>query len=455
MKPEDVQKEVLQSKDQLVRLLRAVAHGERLHVLALLVKRQQEFSSLLEETGLSKTALANHLSKLIDGGLIERLERGIYQVTIDGKEFLESLTATYSSSQMREELAKQQLLARYTRGYGSGGELKMEEYVVEKKATYEPAWISYVAAMTGVLKSLGVECDVVDVAGYSGYAFIVNVSKGTTCPSGPTAHGAWDGIHEGTEVLGWRISSVGEEVSYPQGETVTSEDLERARKHFEIVKKGLTSTGRPVILWGIPLPEYGIVNGYSGDAYEVSTYRHLHNEPETPIRYDALQAPGCLEAILFDERIRIPDESDGDAGTVKRAIEMAEGAYALKAYVAGPDAYEEWARVLEEKPGDVIYHGNSYVAACTQEGKACATEFLKRVDDKYQEKPQAPLLKKAMEEYKQASQLMEDYVKVFPFAMEGDLPSDKLSRGADILRNVKSHEENALGYMKQAVKVWE
>jgi hypothetical protein len=356
---------------------------------------------------------------------------------------------------MREKVAKQQLLERYSRGYGSGGELKMEAYVVEKKATYEPAWISYVAAVTGVLKSLGVECDVVDVAGYSGYAFIVNVSKGTTCPSGPTAHRAWDEIHNGSEVFGWKMSSVSEEMSYPLGDTVTSEDLERARKHFEIVKKGLATTGRPVVIWGIPLPEYGIVNGHSGDAYEVSTYRHLNNEPETPIRYDALQAPGCLEAILFDEKIHVPDENERDAGAVRRAIEMAEGAYAPKGYVAGPDAYEEWARVLEEKPGDVIYHGNSYVAACTQEGKACAAEFLERLAEKYKEKPQATLLQKAMGEYRKASQLLEGYVKVFPFAMEGDLPSEKLSKGAGILRDVKPHEEKALDYMKEAVEVWE
>lgn len=455
MKPENIKKEVLESRDQLTRLLKAVAHGERLHVLALLVNRQQEFSSLLEETGLSKTALANHLNQLIDSGLIERPERGVYRITIDGKELLESLAVTYSNSQIREELAKQLLLERYTRGYGSGGELRMEAFIVDKKATYEPAWISYVAAITGVLKSLGVECDVVDVAGYSGYAFIVNVSKGTTCPSGPTAHRAWDEIHEGTEVLGWKMSSISEEVSYPQGETITSEDLDRARKHFEIVKKGLASTGRPVVIWGIPLPEYGIVNGYTGDAYEVSTYRHLNNEPETPIRYDALQAPGCLEAILFDEKTQVLNESERDAGAAKRAIVMAEGTYAPKGYVAGPDAYEEWARVLEEKPGEVIYHGNSYVAVCTQEGKACATEFLKRLAEKYRERPQAPLLRKAMEEYNQASKLMEDYVKVFPFAMEGDLPSGKLVKGAGILRDVKPHEQKALDHMREAIKVWE
>lgn len=451
----DIQRTVLESRDDLARMLRAVAHDKRLQLLALVVEGRQEFAGLLKATGLSKTALANHLGQLIDSGLIERFERGNYQLTADGRGLLESLVGTYKESQVREKAERQRLLESYSRGYDIGGDVRMESYEIDRKAKYEPGEISYVAAVTGVLKSLGVECDAVDVAGYSGYAFIVNVSKGMTCPSGPTAHRAWDDIHKGTEVFGWSVTSISEDVSYPRGETVTSEDLERARKHFELVKNGLVQTKRPVVIWGIPVPEYGIVNGYSGDSYEVSTFRRLIDEPDAPIRYDALQAPGCLEALFFEQEIPVPDTSQRDLEAVERAAQMAEGVYAPKGYAAGPEAYEEWARVLEGSPGKINYHGNSYVGACTCEGKAFATEFLRRMADRYKERPQGERLHMASKEYEQAQQLMKEFVGTFPFAMEGELSSEKLTKGAAILREVKPHEAEALDSLRKAVEVWE
>lgn len=452
---EDIQRTVLESQDDLARMLRAVAHDKRLQLLALVVEGRQEFAGLVKATGLSKTALANHLGQLIDSGLIERLERGNYQLTADGKGLLESLVGTYKESQARERAARQRLLESYSRGYSTGGSVKMDSYEIDKKAEYEPAWISYVAAIAGVLKSLGVESDATDVAGYSGYAFVVNVSKGMTCPSGPTALHVWDEIHEGTQVFGWSVNSISEDVSYPRQETVTAEDLERVRKHFELVKNGLVRTKRPAVIWGIPVPEYGIVNGYSGDSYEVSTFRRLSDEPDAPIRYDALQAPGCLEAIFFEQEMPVSDVVQRDLEAVERAAQMAEGAQALKGYTAGPDAYEEWAAVLEGSPDQVNYHGNSYVGACVCEGKAFAAEFLRRMAVRYEKRPQGEPLGIAAKEYEQAQQLMEEFVAVFPFAMEGELPGEKLAKGAAILRKVRPHETEALGSLRRAAEVWE
>jgi hypothetical protein len=36
---------------------------------------------------------------------------------------------------------------------------------------YRPAWLTWVASATTCLNALGIECDRVDVAGFSGYAF--------------------------------------------------------------------------------------------------------------------------------------------------------------------------------------------------------------------------------------------------------------------------------------------
>jgi len=61
----------------------------------------------------------------------------------------------------------------------------------------------------------------------------------------------------------------------------------------------------------------------------------------------------------------------------------------------------------------------------------------------------------AVKEYERAQQLMEEFVAVFPFAMEGELPGEKLAKGAAILRKVRPHEAEALGSLRKAVEVWE
>ena len=83
-----------------------MAHDKRLQLLALVVGGRQEFAGLLKATGLSKTALANHLSQLSDSGLIERLERGSYQLTADGRGLLGLIVEAYKDSQARERAAR-------------------------------------------------------------------------------------------------------------------------------------------------------------------------------------------------------------------------------------------------------------------------------------------------------------------------------------------------------------
>jgi hypothetical protein len=64
----------------------------------------------------------------------------------------------------------------------------MNNYEIDKRAEIVPTWASYIGVVTAMLNAVGAKTDVVDVGGYTGYAFIVNVSESDTCPSGPTAH---------------------------------------------------------------------------------------------------------------------------------------------------------------------------------------------------------------------------------------------------------------------------
>ncbi len=436
---------------QASKLVKASAHPARLKVMALLAEGPREFGALQADVGLSKTALANHMNQMVEMGLVGRRERGRYILTEDGVHLLEAIGGFYAGSRSREERNAKRTMSQYAmpRAYEEESKLGSPEPIIA------PSWISYTGAVSGALKAMGKDRDVTDVAGYTGYAFVLNVSRGQTCLSGPTALGVWDDITEATSVLGFRANAWCSDKGFPEteGGPLSAYDRERAKKVFGMIKREIDA-GRPVVLWGLPIPEYGIVKGYRGDSYLVSTCRHAAGQPDDPVRYDELQAPGCMHLVAFGGKVK--GEPD-DREAVRRAVKMAEGRWARPRYAAGPGAYEEWASVLEggeNRDGALTYLGQSYVTACYREGRRNAAEFLKRLARKHASKPQSKHLVKAAREYGEAERAMVELERLFPFAFDGSLPKDKRKRGAALLRSAKPHEEAAIGHMREALAAW-
>jgi len=443
------------SFERLANFLKSAAHPARMHVLILLQQGNREFSVLMQQTKLSKTALANHMNHLVQMGLVQRVARGEYTLTVDGKELLNAIVAVYKNSIRREEEQREDLLNRYTKSLIAGK--KLSKKVITKEAVYQPCWLSYTGAMAGSLQSLGVDCDVVDVGGYSGYAFLINVSKGMTCPSGPTALPleTWTRIHRGTEKLGWTIEHYEYPDSYPKKEGhPTPEEIEVVNKLFAKIRQEIDQENRPVVLWGLVAPEYGIVNGYEGDSYIISTFRSLVKQPETPIPFHDLKAPGCIDAFFFRDQVRV-DATTACKEALKRALQFAVAEVPiLDNYSAGPAALDEWANVLENVPEEKQnYHGNSYVGACVAEGRVMSAEFLKRLARKHSGKQSKHLLD-ATKSYEKGAKLMKEYTRIFPFKFEGEMKLKHRKRGAKILKKTKLFEEEAARNMKKAMENW-
>ncbi len=438
-------------------LLRSAAHPTRMKVLALLFQGEHEFSRLMQYGELSKTSLANHLSQLIEKRLVQKTARGKYELTVDGRELLNAAATMYRNSTRREEERRMLLSRRYTEGLTEGK--PMSRNMISKKVEYQPCWLSYTGAVAGSLKALGTDCDAVDVGGYSGYAFLINVAKGITCPSGPTAlpSETWKQIHDGTESLGWTIKPYVYPHSYPAKEgSPTPEEMEIARKLFEKIKEEIDEKDRPVVLWGLVVPEYGIVNGYEGNSYLTSTFRRLANQPEDPVIFHDLKSPGCIDALFFHNRVEV-DATMADKEALRRAIRFATAEVPIhENYAAGPSALDEWARVLENVPKEKQnYHGNSYVGACVCEGRAMSAEFLKRLAKKHSSSKHSKHLLNAAENYEKGAELMKEFTKVFPFKFQGEMPLESRKKGAETLRKVKPYEEAAIEHMKTALKNWQ
>jgi DNA-binding HxlR family transcriptional regulator len=443
------------SPEAIAELLRSAAHPVRIKVLALLLQRKQSFSELMQYTGLAKTALANHINHLTRKGLVQRITRGEYSLTVDGEELLNASASVYKNSAWRQEEERKLLRRRYTKAFIEGKQLS--EKVISKKAEYQACWLSYTGAIAGSLRALGIDCDTVDVGGYSGYAFLINVAKGSTCPSGPTAlpPETWKQIHKGTESLGWTIEHYEYPHSYPAKEgNPTPEEIEIAKKIFERIKREIDERDRPVVLWGLVAPEYGIVKGYDGNSYITSTFRSLQNprKPEDLISFHDLKAPGCIDAFFFREKAEVV-ATEADKKALKRAVDFATANVPiLKNYVGGPAALDEWANVLENLPGEEQnYMGNSYVAACVTEARWMAAEFLKRLAKRYTGK-QSTRLREAAECYEKGTKIMQEFTQIFPFKHQGKMKLEQRKKGGEILRKAKPFEKEAIKHLKRALE---
>ena len=100
---DDIEETISGSEADVAEVLSAIANKVRMEILTSLYRRPQEFSDLLKIAGLSKTALAHHLNRLVDSGIIVHASRGLYEISSDGADFLKSISAAYASSKRRQD----------------------------------------------------------------------------------------------------------------------------------------------------------------------------------------------------------------------------------------------------------------------------------------------------------------------------------------------------------------
>jgi len=329
--------------------------------------------------------------------------------------------------------------------------------------------LSYIGTMTGCLKTLGVDCDIVDVGGYSGYAFIVNVTKGQTHVSGPTAlpktsessegDFVWNEIIKGTESLGWTIEKYHDPGDCEiLGREPKPEERARMRRLFEKVKVEVDGRDRPVVVWGLPVPDYGVAEGYDDDSYLVTT-EYGDGRIEDPVPYDRLQAPGRIQALFFRDRVW-PKAEEIERKAIERAVMFASMTRSDRTWVMGPTAWDAWADALQNLPGIADYWsgygGNGYVAQCIRESRHIAAEFLKRLPAATRMKN----LRTAAKCYEKELALMDSYTRIFPY--KWPIPDnwrtantrDDLKKGEEILRGIRPLEEEALISLKRAIEEW-
>jgi DNA-binding transcriptional ArsR family regulator len=90
------------SFSEITEILKALGNEKRLHILVLLLKGAQSYSTIVEHLELKKTAVSNHLTQLIDIKLIRREGNGVYEITGDGLQFIRAIENAYQKSPTRQ-----------------------------------------------------------------------------------------------------------------------------------------------------------------------------------------------------------------------------------------------------------------------------------------------------------------------------------------------------------------
>lgn len=313
---------------------------------------------------------------------------------------------------------------------------------ISTKIEHEGSWISWVGSVSMCLKALGVNCDLVEVAGYSGYGFALAVNEGL-CASGPTFLD-WNKLASGVCGLGRSTLSYVSMDCYAEG-NINENTTSHARYAFELVKQEIEAD-RPCVVWGLGIPEFGVVKGIEDDYYLCVQGAGI---PEK-VKWDEINAPGGPYVLAFPT-IRT---NNGDWNLEKESIRNGVIMMTRLDYAdnmrCGLNAYDYWCSQLEKN--NAVTWSNSYNAQCWSEARNWSAEFVERISKQY---PKVEPLKQASDHLKFVAEQMNQISKIFPFTMkfEQEMITDQevITKAISCLKVAKKNEEKSILYLKSAL----
>ena len=295
---------------------------------------------------------------------------------------------------------------------------------------------SYVGAVTSVLNALGIKCDSTDVAGMSGYGFVINVHP-TISPSGPTSFDT-EMLMQGTRALGIDTQLFTAPCNPRDDERNAAELFERVREEID--------AGRPCVVWGAASsPEFGVVIGYRAEEYVVRS-------PSGPVALSVpargLCAEGSFCLVTFGERGAAP--TGADRAALAGAVQLLLGRHPcyLPGYSHGAAAFEAWADSLAGQPEMENAAGNAYNAACYAELQGFAAGFCTRMAGR--NRAGATPLGEAAASLRASAANLGRLSALFPLPT-GAGPAGRAQVGARLLSECAGHVRAAAGALQRAL----
>jgi len=303
----------------------------------------------------------------------------------------------------------------------------------------EGCFLSWVAAAGGCLRALGCECDKVDVAGHSGYAFHMCVNP-TVDVSGPTTL-PWSELADGLRSLGRSTMSyqvgpyASEGEDWKGGETMC---LELAKREVD--------AGRPSVLYGASEPEFAIVIGYEGSEW---LYLGLVDGQEHRVANGDLKDPYGPYLLMFPSTSHVKP-AVGDRVALVNALNFLHRRPAMADQRFGLAAYDQWIAALRAKRATAF--GGSYAAESYSQGKQCARDFIGRLAAR---NPHATgPLDEAHLAYQECAQAMATVARLIPFPQGPGNTQDPftIDQACESLATARDAEIDAAAAIERALE---
>jgi len=424
-----------EAREHLSYVVKAFSHPERLKIMELLVRGDASFSLIHEHVAVGTTALANHLSLLIDKGLVNKRGRGLYGMTSDGRVMHEAIVRGYDSTVMSRRQRQKRIAARYVRG-------RTEERPNRiRKLKYRSGWVSHLSAVAGCLKFLGVRVSPGWLYGGTGHAFIINIVKGV-CPSGPTA---WQ-----TSMLFKLATNLGYEIKGVRGHKSESGFEKKQREAWDHVRKSIDAD-IPCYGWELDIPEYYVIQGYDEVGYWYSGPGSVEGKGPKPWREVGVSDIGVLE-LYSVERVTPSDPlsviRDSFAMVLHHATNPPDVIYSNNK--TGIPGFDLW--IEETEAGTALSVGMAYNAQVWKECRRFGVRFLKEIRKRVP-KDLRDLVQETRGHYEVVSDALSDLAKLYPFPPHSARETIGVTReskeAARLLKQARNAEVKGLDTIRQ------
>lgn len=445
--PDELIKKALNdSEKELSGILKSLSNQSRLHTLIFLLNGIKTFNDIFNELNncgllIGSSALAHHVRSLEEEGLIFKIKRGEYELTDISKRFLLFLSTHFSKQDLDIKDSK----------------IIPEEKLVTGNPVYQPCWNSFVASLSGILNSLNVSYDFIEVGGRTGSSFpiVFGTQSFDYKTIGFFNDETFAEILQAIESFGFNFHLIEKNKTFTDNWQMNDDDFKKAKATYNEIQNVICTLNVPVMLYGVRSSMYGIIKGYKNDSYLVSSFYRSDGHADTPVRFDSIFVNNVFRYIYLTQHDSIPINSLPDYKiVVERALKMLKGDNITKdGFVAGPKAFDAWITKLTTDQN--LKH--SYFGRYYHDARMITTEFLERVARASKDKKQAENLFNASKEHRKIKNLLENFMMIFPFYEPEKIlfTEDNVQKSVEILSEAKKHEELAIKFLEEALTTWE
>jgi DNA-binding transcriptional ArsR family regulator len=436
---------VIESAEEITDLLKSITHPRRLQILALMSESSCTLHDLLKKLDLQKSALANYLSILVDNNLVEKIDRGLYRITVDGEDLLERIAISFFDIKIREKdrlLKLQEMLNRYSSIEKEETNMENREHSVKYvpksmnmiKGIRKLAWgtdkeIPFCGCIERVMEVFKEPYDYNDLMGLSGVAFKLFFNKNKwDFAAGMGSHSPFR--EQLLTAIGYDLLSI----------ELENNSVAAREKMVDSIRKEIDSV-RPILAFDLITPEdWGLIVGYVDDKLLVRTYNE--NPNKTLKKY--WESIGWIqkdqgtiddyyigdnfpqEILVFRKTNPIINENEMIREALKFTVETMqrpEIAVGSEVYANGIQAYDRWIETLEndeyfnklnDKELTLHTHMNAWVYDVLFDSRLAAMQFTNNINKKFVDKERKTLIE-IRDIYKANIRYMKEEWKYFAF----------------------------------------